>query len=169
MKIRLGRSSELRMFIRYSRKRTMLVCVCGRFKALTKESIWASQHHSSTMFIWVALQESVRLARILWIITGKCPNQGLLPVRQKNDQKQKPRRNLLPKRYLHGPMTWKVMQISVERYWEFAHITTEQLHKVATPCLDDHQFNEEENGFSWRIVHSLLTNCSKMSIFGSCW
>ena len=29
---------------------------------------------------------------------------------QKNCQKQKPRRNLMPKRYLHGPMTWKVTQ-----------------------------------------------------------
>ena len=25
-------------------------------------------------------------------------------------QKQKPRGNLMPKRYLHGPMTWKIMQ-----------------------------------------------------------
>ena len=29
---------------------------------------------------------------------------------QKNNQEQKPRRNLMPKRYLHGPMTWKVMR-----------------------------------------------------------
>ena len=30
----------------------------------------------STMFIWVALRESVRLARILWIITQVCSNRG---------------------------------------------------------------------------------------------
>ena len=28
----------------------------------------------------------------------------------KNYKKQKPQGNLMPKRYLHGPMTWKVMQ-----------------------------------------------------------
>ena len=34
---------------------------------------------------------------------------------------------------------------SVERYCELANKTTEQLYKVATPCLDDHHFKEEEN------------------------
>ena len=57
----------------------------------------------------------------------------------------------------------------VERYCELAVKTTQQLHKVATPCLDDHQFKEEENGISWRIVKSMLTNCSEMSILGSYW
>ena len=34
----------------------------------------------------------------------------------------------------------------VERYCELANKTTEQLYKVGTPCMDDHQFKEEENG-----------------------
>ena len=51
-----------------------------------------------------------RLARILWIITDVCSNQGYLPGLWKNNKKQKPRGNLMPKRYLHGPITWKVMQ-----------------------------------------------------------
>ena len=34
----------------------------------------------------------------------------------------------------------------VERYCELANKTTQQLHKVATPCIDDHQFKEEEHG-----------------------
>ena len=34
----------------------------------------------------------------------------------------------------------------VERYCELANKTTEQLYKVATPCMDDHLFREEENG-----------------------
>ena len=29
---------------------------------------------------------------------------------------------------------------------EFANKSTQQLHKVATPCVDDHQFKEEEMG-----------------------
>ena len=34
----------------------------------------------------------------------------------------------------------------VERYCELANRTTQQLYKVATPCIDDHQFKEEEMG-----------------------
>ena len=44
----------------------------------------------------------------------------------------------------------------VERYCEFANKTTQQLHKVATQCMDDHQFQEEENG----SVGELSTVCS---------
>ena len=33
-----------------------------------------------------------------------------------------------------------------ERCCELANKTTEQLYKVATPCMDDRQFKEEENG-----------------------
>ena len=47
----------------------------------------------------------------------------------------------------------------VERYCELANKTTQQLHKVATPCLDDHQYNEEENG----LVGELTTVCSQIA------
>ena len=32
----------------------------------------------------------------------------------------------------------------VERYCELPNRTTQQLYKVSTPCIDDHQFKEEE-------------------------
>ena len=32
----------------------------------------------------------------------------------------------------------------LERYCELANKTTQQLYKVATPCIDDHQFKEQE-------------------------
>ena len=41
----------------------------------------------------------------------------------------------------------------VERCCELANETTQHLHKVATPCVDDHQFKEEEK--------DLLENCQK--------
>ena len=55
---------------------------------------------------------------------------------------------------LHGPTTWKVMQRNtwkdianwLERHCELANKTTQQLYKVSTPCIDDHQFKEEEMG-----------------------
>ena len=34
----------------------------------------------------------------------------------------------------------------VERYCELANKSSQQLYKVATPCIDDHQFKEEEIG-----------------------
>ena len=48
----------------------------------------------------------------------------------------------------------------VERCCELANKTTEQLYKVATPCMDDHQFKEEENG----PVGELSTVCSQIVV-----
>ena len=46
----------------------------------------------------------------------------------------------------------------VERCCEFANKTTEQLYKVATSCLHDHQFKEEKNG----SVGELTTVCTQI-------
>ena len=46
----------------------------------------------------------------------------------------------------------------MERYCEPANRTTQQLCKVATPCIDDHQFKEEEMG----SVGELSQVCSSM-------
>ena len=46
----------------------------------------------------------------------------------------------------------------VERYCALANKTTQQLYKVATPCMDDHQFKEEEN----ESVGELSTVCSQI-------
>ena len=45
---------------------------------------WKFASHSLTMFIWVALKENVRLARILCIIAEVCSNEGFLPGHRKN-------------------------------------------------------------------------------------
>ena len=65
----------------------------------------------------------------------------------------------LTQTYLSGPVIWKVMQMKcVERYCELAIKTTQQLYKVTTPCLDDHQFKEEELG----SVGELSKVCSQI-------
>ena len=54
----------------------------------------------------------------------------------------------------------------VEIYCEFANKTIEQLYKVATSCLDDHHFKEEENGSNGE----LFVVCPQIvlkSVFGS--
>ena len=53
----------------------------------------------------------------------------------------------------------------VERYFELANKTTQQLYKVSTPCIDDH-FNEEEMK---SVVTGMLSNCSEMLILGTNW
>ena len=74
IRTRLGKSSTLRMLIRKPRKRTILVCVCGRYQngmqnrkhetdleiSDEKTLSWKNRHHSSTMCISVALKENAK-------------------------------------------------------------------------------------------------------------
>ena len=46
------------------------------------------------------------------------------------------------------------------RYCAVANKTTQQLYKVATPCIDDHQFKEEEMG----SVGELPKVCSQIVV-----
>ena len=59
----------------------------------------------------------------------------------------------MQKQHLLGPMTWKVTQRNV---WNLRK-TTQQLYKVATPCIDDHQFKEENES-----VGELSAVCSQI-------
>ena len=61
--------------------------------------------------------------------------------------------------FLHGRMTWWVMQRNV---WNdivsWSNKTTQQLYKVSTPCIDDHHFKEEET----KSVGELSSTCSQI-------
>ena len=46
----------------------------------------------------------------------------------------------------------------VERFFELANKTTQQLYKVSTPCIDDHHFKEEE----MKYVGELSQVCSQI-------
>ena len=51
----------------------------------------------------------------------------------------------LTQRRLRGPMTWKgMLENAFEGYCELATKNVEQIYKVSSPCLDDHQFKQEE-------------------------
>ena len=109
------------------------------------------------MFIWVALKENVKLARILWMITEVCSNRGFLPVLRKNT-----RNKATGKLDAETISSWSYdmegpAKKCVERYCELAHETTQQLHKVATPCKDDHHFKEE-----LKTVGELSKVCSQI-------
>ena len=71
------------------------------------------------------------------------------------------RGNLMQKQHLLGPMTWKVTRRNV--WTDIANLQIKRLNnytKSQTPCMDDHQFKEEENESQ---------NCSEMSVVGSYW
>ena len=46
----------------------------------------------------------------------------------------------------------------VERYCELANMTTQQVYKVSTPCIDDHHFKEKE----MKSVGELSQVCSQI-------
>ena len=76
-----------------------------------------------------------------------------------NDQKQKPQGNVVPKLI----SSWSYVmeghaKTCVERYCELANKTTQQLYKVATPCINDHQFEVEDMG----SVGELPTVCPQI-------
>ena len=90
--------------------------------------------HLENQHIGVALIESVKLVTTLWQTAEMCSNPGFRPEQKKNNRPEL-QGHLMPKRYLHSPMTWKVMQRSVERYCELANKTTQQFSKSQRHAL----------------------------------
>ena len=57
----------------------------------------------------------------------------------------------------------------VERYCELANKTTQQLHRVSTPCIDDHHFKEEEVksvGELSKVCSQIVLKCCKLARIG---
>ena len=145
----------LLMLNRKTRKRTLLVCVCGWFrnwlgrnktltqcgKYLWKKWIWASPHHSLTKFIWDALNESAKRAKTLWENYRNMFESGISAgAKEKLPCSGKPDADISSWSYDMEGHAKKC----VERCCELANKTTQQLYKVTAPSLDDHQFKEEE-------------------------
>ena len=106
-------------------------------------SIWENRHHLSIMFIWVALNENAKRAKILWKIEHICLNpEPLREQRKKLHCSGKPDADISSWFYDTEGRAKKC----VERYCELANKTTQQLYKATNPGLDDHQFKEEDLG-----------------------
>ena len=57
----------------------------------------------------------------------------------------------------------------VERYCELANMTTHNLYKVSTPCIDDHRFKEEELksvGELSKVCSQIVLKCSYLARIG---
>ena len=71
--------------------------------------------------------------------------------------------------FLHGRMTWKVMQRSAWKNianWQTNNSTVTQ---VETPCIDDHQFKEEEMGSVGELSHEcsqIVLKCPYLARIG---
>ena len=106
----------------------------------------------------VALEENVKSVMALLQTTEICSNPGFCA-----GTKEK-----LPTRASGKPDAETISSWScdmeghtkkcVERYCELANKTTQQFYNVATPCMDDHQFKEEEN----ESVGELSAVCSQI-------
>ena len=135
-----------------------------------KTLIWENQHHFLTMFILVALKENVRLARILWIITEVRSNQGFCAGATEKLSEKKATGKLDAETI----SSWSYdmeghAKKCVERYCELTNETREQLYKVATPCMDDHQFKEEEIGPVGElsiVCSQIVLKCQNLTRFG---
>ena len=77
------------------------------WKVLTKKSIWENQHLSWITCTWAALKDNAKQAKILWTITEPCFNREFLWREQRNYH------SLKIFVFLHGLMTWLVMQRNV--------------------------------------------------------
>ena len=103
---------------------------------------------SLTMFISVAIKENVNSATIVWTITEIRSNPGSLQELLKCYLILSNLAQTFP--YWSWDMEGHAKKC-VERYCELENRTTQQLYKVASPCLDDHQ-NRRRNGICRRIA-----------------
>ena len=168
----VGESSKLGMFIRSPRKkdysclytwttknllaRNRTSTQCGKYS--WKTLIGRIQHHFLTMFIWVAPKDNVRWARILWIITEVCSNQGFLLVLWKNSETK-----ATVKLDAETISSWSYdmeghAKKCVEIYCQLANKTTHQLYKVSTTCMDDHSFGGHQLENWPQFAHKLFWN-----------
>ena len=131
-------------------ERNRILIRCGTYSI--KKFIWKNPHQPLTMFTWVALKDSVKQAWILLNIAEPCSNPEFPQGKQKNYQAWRYRRS--PR----GPTIWKVMPKKVcgTLLW-ISEQNNAIVHKVSTPCLDDHQFKEEE----LKSVGELSDACSQ--------
>ena len=93
------------------------------------------------MFIWVALIGECQISKDIVENFNSVFESGISAVAIDNYHKREPQGNLTRTLSLHGPVTWKVMQRNAWK--DIANKTIQQLYKVATPCIDDHPFEEE--------------------------
>ena len=142
-------------------ERNKILIRCGKYS--TKKSIWENQYLSWIMYIWGALKDHVKQAKILWAITDACLNPEFPRVELKNFHTPR----------IFGISSWSFdmeghAKKCVERYCELANKTTQQLYKVSTPRIDDHHFKEELKpvGELSKVCSQIVLKCLYLARIG---
>ena len=144
-------------------ERNTILIRCGKYSI--KKLIWENQHLSLIMCTWAALNDNAKQAKILWTITEPCLNRQFLRGGISEI-------TISSKYVVFSSWSYDMAghaKKCVERYCELANKTTQQLYKVSTPCIDDPPLQRRRNEICWRIVTSMLSNCSEMLILGTNW
>ena len=147
-------------------KETKILIRCGTYSI--NMLTWDNLHHSLIMFTGSALKDNVKQAKILLTITESCSNPEF---------PQKPRKKLpspANTEYFYVVLRYRrsCQEVCVERYCELADKTTQQLYKVSTPCIDDHQSNEEEvksMGELSDVCSQFVLKCVYLARIGGTW
>ena len=119
---------------------------------------WANQHHFLTRINLGCTQRECQISKDV-----AANDRDMFESRISAGAKEKLPTRASGKLYAETITSWSYdmeghAKKCVEIYFEFANKTTQQQYKVATPCTDDHQFNEEEN----ESVGDLSTVCSQI-------
>ena len=132
------------------RERNRFLIRCGKYSV--EKLIWENPHQPLTMFTWVALKDNVKQVWILSNIAELCSTpefpQG---VTEKLPSLETPKISAWS-----YDMEGHAKKVCGTLLW-ISEQNNAIVHKVSTPCLDDHQFKEEELKF----VGELSDACSQ--------
>ena len=142
-------------------ERNKILIRCGKYSM--KKSNWENQHLSWITYAWAALKDNAKQAKILWTVTEPCSNHEFPRGEWRNYH------SLKIFEFLHGLMTWLVMQRHVWNdivSWQTRRLNNSikyLLHASMTTT------SRRRNEICWRSVTSMLSNCSEMIVLGTNW
>ena len=134
------------------------------WKLLNKEVDLGKPTSFLIVYTWDALKDNVKQAKILWTITEPCLN----PELPRGEQKSFHTLRIVVFSSWSYDMEGHAKKC-VERYCELTNKTTQQLHKVSTPCVDDHHFKEEEMkpvGEMSQVCSEIVLKCLYLARIG---
>ena len=135
--------------------RNTILIRCGKYS--TKKSIWENQHLSWIFFLGCT-ERKCQFSKDI-VDTYRSMFESRISAKT---MEKLPETKATEKLDAETISSWSYdieshAKKCVERYCELANETTPQLYKVATPCMDDHQFKEGQIG----SVGGLSTICSQ--------
>ena len=135
-------------------------------KLMNVNRMLTNLHHLLTSCIWDALSGNANQIKPSLNRTQKFSNHVFLLEQQ---------RRITGWQTIHAQTAaWSCdmerhAHVSVEQYFELANKKTEQLYKVSSPCLDDHQFKQEELKSVGELSEVCSQKCLEMLALGTNW